>query len=188
MAKRRALRRFPAWMWRNTAVFQFVDWLQKHNSELNPQARTAFYGLDIYSLHSSMKAVINYLKEVDPKLARHAKDRYGCIEPYAESPQRYGYKALEKGYGPCEKSVLAVLDKLLQKRLEYEERQPDGDAFLDAESNARIVTDSEEYYRAMYRTNDDSWNLRDTHMVNTLERVMKKRGPDSKIVVWAHNR
>ena len=53
-------RRFPTWMWRNTDVVEFLEWLRAHNDP-RPDAAAGFYGLDLYSLHASMEAVLRYL-------------------------------------------------------------------------------------------------------------------------------
>ncbi|KAJ9644622.1 hypothetical protein H2199_003585 [Coniosporium tulheliwenetii] len=177
---------FPQWMWRNTEVQGFVDWLRKHNAQLSLGQRTMFIGLDLYSMSTSIKAVIEYLDKVDPEIAAVARKRYGCLTPWAEDPAQYGRMAMSKGYGPCEAGVMAMLRDLMQKRADYAQAGNDGDGFLDAEMNARVVVDSEKYYRAMYYGDSQSWNLRDTHMFQTLARLMKLK-PVSKAVIWAHN-
>ena len=171
-------------MWRNTEVQEFVNWLEKRNAALSPSKRAGFYGLDLYSMGSSIRAVIEYLERKDPETAEVAKRRYACLQPWAEDPQKYGLVALSKGYAPCEKEVVSMLNDLLKKRLEL--AQKDGEEFLDAEFNARVVRDAERYYRAMYYGGVESWNCRDQHMFDTLTRLLKYK-PQSKVVVWAHN-
>ncbi|HVG00745.1 MAG TPA: erythromycin esterase family protein, partial [Chloroflexia bacterium] len=185
--------RFPIWMWRNADVLDFVGWLREHNDSLREGGgKAGFYGLDLYSLYSSIQAVLAYLDEVDPEAAGRARYRYGCFEHYAEDTQAYGYAA---GFGlsnPCEEEVINQLVELQNKAPVY--ANMDGklaeDEFFFAEQNARLVKNSEEYYRTMFHGRVSSWNLRDSHMVETLEALaehLDKRNPGSKVVVWAHN-
>jgi erythromycin esterase-like protein len=178
-------RRFPAWMWRNTDVEAFVEWLRQHNEPIPEAARVGFYGLDLYSLHSSIRAVIDYLDNVDPEAAQVARSRYGCLSPWSKAPADYGRMALTAGYGVCERPVLDMLRLLLERRLDYSRH--DGERYLDATQNARLVSNAEAYYRAMYYSGAESWNLRDQHMFETLDALLKAGGPDAKAVVWAHN-
>jgi protein-L-isoaspartate(D-aspartate) O-methyltransferase len=178
--------RFPTWMWRNREVRDFVHWLHEHNTGVpEPARRASFHGLDLYSLYSSIASVIRYLEKVDPEAAQVAKLRYGCLTPWERDPSLYGRAALTRRFSICEAEVLATLREMLSKRFEYMER--DGWGFLDAAQNARLVANAERYYRAMYYGSAESWNLRDTHMFDTLETVLSFRGPESRAVVWAHN-
>jgi protein-L-isoaspartate(D-aspartate) O-methyltransferase len=178
--------RFPTWMWRNNQLAAFLDHLQALNERIgDPDRKCGFYGLDVYSLSASIEAVLTYLDAVDPEAARVARQRYACLTPWRAEPVRYGRMALSRGYAVCEKPVTDALVDLLMSRLDYLHR--DGEAFFDAEQNARIVAAAEEYYRVMYYGDAVSWNLRDQHMFDTLERLLAHRGPDSKAVVWAHN-
>lgn len=182
----RAFTRFPTWMWRNGQVGAFLNRLKVINEGIGtPERKCGFYGLDVYSLSASIAAVLLYLDTVDPEAATIARERYGCLAPWRADPVRYGRMALSRGYAQCEKPVADALLDLLRKRLDYLVR--DGEAFFDAEQNARIVTAAEEYYRVMYYGDAVSWNLRDQHMFDTLERLLAHRGPGSKAVVWAHN-
>ncbi len=180
-----AFSRFPTWMWRNVEVHDFVEWLRAHNGNLPAQARVEFRGLDIYSLGNSIAAVLAYLERVDPEEAKAARKRYGCLTPWQEDPTGYGLSAIQLGKSPCEDAVVAELRALLDKRLAYVGR--DGESFLDAAQNARVVRAAEYYYRLMYRSSRESWNLRDRHMFDTLVRLLERRGRDAKAVVWAHN-
>ncbi|MBX9460779.1 MAG: erythromycin esterase family protein [Brevundimonas sp.] len=178
-------RRFPTWMWRNTDVEAFVEWLRGWNEDRPPEARVSFHGLDLYNLAASIEGVLDYLDRVDPEAARVARERYGCLAPWASEPQAYGRMALTRGYSRCERAVVRTLTDLLEKQLEY--AAGDGDSFLDASANARLVKNAEAYYRAVYYGAAESWNRRDTHMFETLCAALEARGPDAKAVVWAHN-
>jgi protein-L-isoaspartate(D-aspartate) O-methyltransferase len=180
-----AFARFPTWMWRNTEVRDFVNWLRKHNGTVERGKRVAFHGLDLYSLYDSIRSVLNYLDEVDPASAKIARERYGCLTPWQRDPATYGHAALTGSYPTCESHVIRTLTDLLAKRRAYAER--DGERFLDAEQNARLVANAERYYRIMYYGSRASWNLRDSHMFEILENLLAFHGPDSKAVVWAHN-
>ena len=183
---KRAFIRFPTWMWRNDQVAEFLDRLEAINRRIGaPEKKCGFYGLDVYSLSASIEAVLTYLDAVDPEAARVARERYGCLTPWRAEPVRYGRMALSRDYAVCQKPVIDALLDLLHKRLDYLQR--DGEAFFNAEQHARIVTAAEQYYRVMYYGDAVSWNLRDQHMFDTLERLLAQRGPDSKAVVWAHN-
>ena len=185
MASEPTFLRFPTWMWRNTDVRDFVDWLRTYNADIDAAGRAGFFGLDIYSMGASIRAVIDYLDKVDPEAAQIARARYGCLTPWQRDPASYGRAALSGGYAKCEADVLAMLRELLAKRLDYELH--DGERFLDAEQNAKLIASAEQYYRAMYYGAAESWNLRDRHMFATLERLMEWSGKQSKAVVWAHN-
>ncbi len=177
--------RFPVWMWRNREVETFIRWLRRRNHGIESEAMAGFYGLDLYNLGGSIRAVIDYLDDVDPTAARLARERYGCLQPYSRDPQLYGRLAISEGYARCERAVVQMLQELHSKRFAY--AAEDGDEYLDATANARLVKNAEAYYRAMYYGAADSWNLRDTHMFETLCQLLDAKGPDSKAIVWAHN-
>jgi erythromycin esterase-like protein/predicted phosphoribosyltransferase len=184
--------RFPTWMWRNADVLDFVGWLRTHNDRQPAEARAGFYGLDLYSLRASMAAVLQYLDKVDPEGARRARRRYGCFDQFGEEMQEYGYAASYGLHPSCEREVLAQLLELHRQRAEYASR--DGrvaaDEYFFVEQNARLVAKAEEYYRTMFRGRDESWNLRDSHMVETLHELMRflsRTQKEPRIVVWAHN-
>ena len=180
-----AFARFPTWMWRNIEMRAFVDWLRAHNAAEQPETRTAFHGLDLYSLYDSIRAVLKYLDEVDPATARVARERYGCLTPWQSDPATYGHAALTGSYPTCEAEVAVVLTELLHKRRAYAEH--DGERFMDAVQNARLIANAEHYYRIMYYGSRASWNLRDSHMFETLKTLLGFYGPQSKAIVWAHN-
>jgi erythromycin esterase-like protein len=186
-------RRFPTWMWRNADVLDFVGWLREHNDALSPGATKAgFYGLDLYSLHASIEAVLTYLHKVDPDAARRARYRYSCFDHFGEDTQAYGYATSFGLAESCEEEVLGQLIELQQRAAAYASR--DGrvadDEFFFAEQNARLVKNAEEYYRSMFRGRVDSWNRRDAHMAETLEALaahLESRGGVAKIALWEHN-
>src|SRR5438105_13394437 len=182
---RPAFQRFPSWMWRNEEVTAFVDWLRRHNENLPAERRAAFRGLDVYSLGASIQAVLRYLDQVDPAAAKAARQRYGCLTPWQDEPAAYGWAVTHGKKDPCEDKVVEELNELLAKHLDYIRR--DGEAFFDAAQNARIVRAAERYYRIMYRGSAESWNLRDRHMFDTLQMLMRAGGEGAKAVVWAHN-
>jgi len=186
-------KRFPIWMWRNTVVRDFVDWLRAYNGGLPPgSSKAGFYGLDLYSLFASIEAVINYLEKVDPDAAQRARYRYSCFEHYGEDSQAYGYSAGFDLSKSCEGEVVNQLVELQQHTENYARR--DGrvaeDEFFYAEQNARLARDAEEYYRTMFSGRVSSWNLRDRHMAGTLDALaahLDRQGKRTKVVVWEHN-
>ena len=185
-------RRFPQWMWRNADVLDFVGWLRTHNESVVHPRRVGFYGLDLYSLHSSMEAVIAYLRKVDPPAAERATLRYGCFERFGDDPQEYGHATSLGLSDSCERDVVAQLVDLRASAADYARR--DGHVAMEdlffAEQNARLVKNAERYYRSMLGSRVGSWNLRDQHMTETLgalERFLSREGPPAKVVVWAHN-
>ena len=186
--------RFPQWMWRNTEVVALVEWLRAHNAQAgDPARRAGFFGLDLYSLRKSMHAVIAYLEHADPPAARRARERYACIDHIAEDPQHYGY-ATTFGMTPdCEEEVLRQLREMNAEAALYTAR-PGGavpDELFYAQQNARVARNAEVYYRAMFQRGDASWNVRDTHMADTLHALRQhltgRNGRPARIVVWAHN-
>jgi erythromycin esterase-like protein len=185
-------KRFPQWMWRNADVLEFIGWLRDHNDAMPIAARIGFYGLDLYSLHASMEAVLSYLRVVDPEAALRAQRRYSCFDHFGDSPQDYGHAATVGLAPSCENAVVAQLVELQESAAQYALR--DGrlatDDLFFAEQNARVVRNAERYYRAMFGNRAESWNMRDRHMAETLDALIAflefdRRAP--KIVVWAHN-
>ncbi len=185
-------RRFPQWMWRNADVLDFVGWLRSHNDQRPAAERVGFYGLDLYSLHASIDAVIRYLDRVDPAAAAEARHHYACFDPFGIEPQRYGHLVSAGFVEGCRDEVVAEL--LALRRAAGRHRRQDhetGEAEqFFAEQNARVVVRAEAYYRAMFGGRDVSWNLRDQHMAETLEAVLAFLGQHAEVprlVVWAHN-
>jgi erythromycin esterase-like protein len=186
-------KRFPAWMWRNADVLDFIGWLRAYNERpIQGQPKAGFYGLDLYSMHSSIEVVLAYLDKVDPEAAKRARERYACFDSYGGDSQRYGLEtAMGQGYS-CEDAVVGQFVELYSREAELARR--DGrvaaDDYFIAEQNARLVKNAEQYYRTMYRSDVSSWNLRDNHMVETLvelDKHLRKGGVQPKVVVWAHN-
>jgi protein-L-isoaspartate(D-aspartate) O-methyltransferase len=188
-SKQHAFARFPTWMWRNTEVETFVEWLRDHNASAPIEKRVRFAGLDLYALFHSINAVIAYLETADPITARVARERYGCLTPWQSDPAAYGRAALTSAYRACEKPVVRMLADLLAARIAHATTD---EPFFDALQNARLVADAENYYRTMYYGAHASWNLRDRHMFRTLEALLEHHDSasgdaSSKVVVWEHN-
>jgi erythromycin esterase-like protein len=184
-------RRFPQWMWRNTVVREFVEWLRRHNALLPESERVGFYGLDLYNLHASVAAVIGYLNAVDPDAADRARKRYACFDMFSQDPQAYGYATSYGQTESCEDEVVEQLREM-QRHSTWSEHGNviAADAAFGAEQNARLVRNAEEYYRAMFRGRVSCWNLRDSHMVETLNALvdhLDRSGVHSRVAVWAHN-
>lgn len=185
--------RFPTWMWRNVDVLDFVGWLRElDDGRADEREKVGFYGLDLYSLHASIEAVLGYLDAVDPAAAARARERYGCFERFGPDAQRYGYATTRGEAEPCEDEVVAQLVDLRRHAADYVGR--DGyearDELFYAEQNARLIRDAERYYRSLFRGRADSWNLRDRHMADTLDALaehLRVEGGAGKVVVWAHN-
>ncbi len=186
-------RRFPAWMWRNTDVIRLIEWLRAHNaSRAARQPAAGFYGLDLYSLHTSIDAVLGFLDRADPEAARRARQRYACFDHFGEDTQAYGYAASHGLAESCEPQVVQQLLEMQRRAADLARRdgQIPEDEFFFAEQNARLVRNAEEYYRTMFRGRVSSWNLRDRHMADTLDALIRHfdgRGLRTKVVVWAHN-
>ena len=184
--------RFPQWMWRNADVVRFVEWLRARNAARPDAEAAGFYGLDLYSLHASMAAVLEFLDQADPAAARAARERYACFERFGTDTQSYGLMTGVGGDTSCEEAVVRQLVELRRVAASY--ARADGIAAEDeaffAERNAELVQNAEQYYRAMFQHGISTWNLRDRHMHDTLEALrahLSRHGGPAKIVVWAHN-
>jgi erythromycin esterase len=179
-----AFQRWPTWMWANQEVVELTEYLRDHNFRVPEHRRVGFYGLDVYSLWESIAAVEQYLQRVDPAAARRARRAYGCFDPYEHDVQEY---AMAAALVPttCEPEVIGILTELRRNASAY--REDGREAFFNAEQNALTVRNAELYYRTMVRGGPASWNIRDTHMVETLERLMEHYGPEAKAIVWEHN-
>lgn len=186
-------KRFPQWMWRNADVLDFVGWLRAFNDELPEKIeKVGFYGLDLYSLHASIEAVLSYLMKIDPEGAARARERYSCFDRFGPDTQTYGYATGMNIADSCEEEVVSQLVELNVRATELALR--DGrlarDAHFVARQNARLVKNAEKYYRTMYQSDVSSWNLRDSHMMETLTSIdshLSTGSRPAKIVVWEHN-
>jgi erythromycin esterase-like protein len=182
----KAFTRFPVWMWRNEEFYQFLKWLRGYNGSLeSKEQKVSLYGLDLYSLYSSIDEVLRYLDHRDPELAKVARENYSCLMPWKESPSEYGSTMLLDRYKDCEKEVLNVLNNMFEKQLDLHEEN--GEGFLDMFLNANLIVNSEKYYRTLYDAFSSSWNIRDQHMFETLEYLLSFKGEEAKTIVWAHN-
>jgi erythromycin esterase-like protein len=186
-------RRFPVWMWRNAVVAEFVQWLREHNDGLpDGAAKVGFYGLDLYSLYTSMDEVVGYLEDIDPGAAERARERYSCFGHYGRDPRVYAYEAGIGGAEACEQQAVEQLLDLRAAAVEAAlEDALDSERQFYAEMNAQLVVDAEAHYRAVFRGGHDGWNLRERHMVRTLVALVthlgRGRAEPVRAVVWAHS-
>ena len=181
-------RRFPAWMWRNETMRDFVDWLAEFNRSRADGKPVGLFGLDLYSLYGSIGSVLAYLDRVDPEAASRARKRYACFEYFGDDPQGYAIGVMQ-GFESCEDEAVAQLVELRRHAmLPLAASSGDDEEIFSAEQNARLIVNAERYYRSMYRGRESTWNLRDRHMVDTLDALRERIGGASDgIVVWAHN-
>jgi erythromycin esterase-like protein len=183
-------KRFPAWMWRNTVVLEFVEWLREYNAAQPEDRKVGFYGIDLYSLFTSIDAVLEYLDRADPAAAQRARARYRCFDHFDEDTQAYGYAASFGMSKTCEDQVVAQLEDLTRRAGSRSNGRSEPDELFYAHQNARLVKNAEQYYRTMFRGRISSWNLRDRHMVETLQALdahLARLGAPPRIAVWAHN-
>ncbi|MCX7569235.1 erythromycin esterase family protein [Tumebacillus sp. DT12] len=179
--------RWPTWMWANREVIALADWMREHNAGRAAAERVGFYGIDVYSLWESMEAIIEYLEQTGAPELEQAKAAFSCFEPFARSEQTYGISAAFLSES-CENEVVKLLRDLQQKRGERRHADyQDGEESLSAELNALAAVNAERYYRSMVRGGPDSWNVRDRHMVEALNRLMKFHGSRAKTIIWEHN-
>ncbi|MDE2234764.1 MAG: erythromycin esterase family protein [Gammaproteobacteria bacterium] len=183
--------RFPLWMWRNREVLDFIGWLRTGNTGRPLERRAGFYGLDLYSLYRSADAVIHYLDRVDPEEGQRARRRYALLD-HVRDPQTYGYQSAFGLRPAAHREVVEQLQQLLQSNNQYVRANglADIDAQFFAERNAAVVVNAETYYRAMFGSRINTWNLRDAHMCDTLfalSEYRRRRGGLGRVVVWAHN-
>lgn len=185
--------RFPSWMWRNATMPPFLEWLRHYNESSPTQEKIGFYGLDLYSLNSSMQAVVRYLTKVDPHAAEQAKKNYACFDHLNVDPQMYAYLTNAKVKKSCLTEVLETLYEVQRNAVKFTQNQGVAaeDEYFFAEQNARVVKDAESYYRSMFEGSVASWNLRDKHMSDTLNVVADHLeyhyNKPAKIIIWAHN-
>lgn len=181
-------RRFPAWMWRNETMREFVGWLAEFNGERPVGERVGVFGLDLYSLYGSIGSVLAYLDRVDPAAAARARARYRCFEYFGDDPQGYAIGVMQ-GVDSCEDEAVAQLVELRRHAMLPLKATGAGDEeVFSAEQNARLIVNAERYYRSMYRGRESTWNMRDRHMVETLDALRDRiPGAADGTVVWAHN-
>ncbi len=177
-----AFERWPTWMWANWEVAAFIEWLRRFNRDRERKA--GFYGLDVYSLWESLEAITGYLERTDPEAAEAARRAFACFEPYGEDEQAYAWSTASLVPSSCEREVIDLLAET-RRKVKTEPGDPEDD--FSAEQNALVAVDAEEYYRTMIRGGGDSWNVRDLHMMKTLDRLMSYHGEHAKGIVWAHN-
>ncbi len=182
----RSFQRWPTWMWANTDMVDLIRWLKIWNLERKAWQQVGFYGLDVYSLFESIDEVMKVLKKVDPDLARAAKAHYACFEVHDRDEMEYA-KSLWQTPEGCRDEAMSVLREILIARIELQSKHQHHNELFDAQQNARIVRNAESYYRAMILGGEDSWNVRDRHMLETLDLLLKHHGENSKCIVWAHN-
>lgn len=187
-----AFHRWPTWMWANAEVAELAEWLRQYNASASAKARTdigknekvGFHGLDVYSLFESIEVVLEHLNDINPFLARRARTLYSCFERFNQDERRYARSLTQTPEG-CETEVAQVLSELLSFKLNgLKDREA---VLFDARQNARIVKNAENYYRTMIMGTEDSWNVRDRHMMETLELLLDRYGPNAKGIVWEHN-
>ncbi len=185
--------RFPSWMWRNTEVCDFVEWLRQHNSSVSPAKQVGFFGMDLYSLFRSMEEVLTFLDRTDPAAAKQARARYACFDHVGQNSQAYGYAAAFGMARSCEDEVVKQLrDMTVDLNPTLAALRLERDEYFYAQQNARLVRNAEAYYRSMFRGRVSSWNLRDSHMVETLTALSQHLGEAAAtdpphMIVWAHN-
>lgn len=177
-------KRWPTWMWANWEVAAFIDWLKSYNENLSTNKKVGFYGLDVYSFRESMQSIVQYLEKNDPKALAVAKKAMECFEPFGKDEGQSYAKASSFVPKLCEKEILNMLKEIVKNMPNYNH---DAENVLSTEQNAYIAHNAEKYYRAMIKRGSASWNIRDEHMVSTIDRLMKFHGKDSKIIVWEHN-
>ena len=175
-------KRWPTWMWANWEIAAFAEWMKDHNKNLDPNKKIGFYGLDVYSLWESMEIIVNYLEKEDPEVAALARRTADCFEPYRKNDS---YVTAYRGMNQkCRNEVVQLLKEVRQKTSHYEDEPEAG---LNAELNSLVLKNAEKYYEAMAKFDHSSWNVRDSHMVETLNTLTNYHGEDAKVIVWEHN-
>jgi erythromycin esterase-like protein len=173
-------KRWPSWMSVNWEMASFLDWMRRYNIESH--SNVGFYGFDVYSLASSMQTVMDYVREHDPKAAEDVQQALDCFASYAENPQDYS-RAVALNYS-CRDEVVKMLRTVLERVKAYD---GDPEQALNVEQNAHVASNAERYYRNLVTLEEETWNVRDTHMVDCVDRLMKFYGPNAKCIIMAHN-
>ncbi len=176
--------RWPTWMWANWEVVALAEWLHKHNQSLPSVRKVGFYGLDVYSLHESLNEIAGYLKNKDNRTLRLVDEVLTCFEPFGyESGAAYARATYDLDES-CRDEVVNLLASVRRNMPHY---NTDREAVFSTEQNALIAVNAEHYYRSMMDRDSESWNTRDGHMTDTLNRLMAFHGANAKAVVWEHN-
>lgn len=176
--------RWPTWMWANWEIVALADWLQQHNRTLALNKKIGFYGLDVYSLWESLENIMEYLGKTDPQALEAAKAAFTCLEPYRREDGQSYARATQFVPELCEPEVVDLLKEIRTRLPSY---NTDHENVFNAEQNALVMVDAEKYYRAMIHGGPHSWNIRDDHMAQTLDRLLQFHGEKAKAIVWAHN-
>ena len=179
-----SFRRWPTWMWANWEIIALAEWLHKANLQLPNEKKVGFYGLDVYSLWESLASIMEYLKRVDPKTLKVAEEAFKCFEPYKEGEGQSYARASMLVPDICTSEVVLLLAEIRKKMPQY---NTDHEHVFSTEQNALIAVNAEKYYRAMIHGGPHSWNIRDRHMADTMEKLLDFHGKDSKAIIWAHN-
>ena len=179
-----AFNRWPTWMWANWETAALAEWLKINNHKRSANNKIGFYGLDVYSLWESLDTIIKYLDKRDPKTKHAATNVLKCFEPYADGEGQSYSKATRMVPSICEDEVVELLMQIRDNMLNY---KTDPEAIINMEQNAQVIVNAERYYRAMVRQGPDSWNIRDQHMTDTLDRLINFHGENSKAIIWEHN-
>jgi erythromycin esterase len=180
---RHSFTRWPSWMWANKEIFDFTTWLKNHNDHQPRQRKVGFYGIDMYSLFESMEEIIRYLEKHDSDRVESAKKAFSCFQPFEKDEQTY---AMSAGYlsESCEEEVIKLLIEIQSNREVFDRDPEEG---LSLELNALVAANAEHYYRSMVKGDIKTWNIRDHHMAEAVERLMHFHGPEAKIIIWEHN-
>ncbi|ALJ01257.1 protein-L-isoaspartate O-methyltransferase [Rufibacter tibetensis] len=177
-----SFRRWPTWMWANQEVASFSEWLRQYNQPLAQNQKVGFYGMDVYSMWESLEEVRNYMQTADPAVAQLAQAALNCLGPYNRDEQQYA-QATARGT-----SCAPQMQALIQAVQAHRAKQPAAhEGAFNAEQNALVAVNAERYYTQMVRSGSESWNVRDRHMQETINRLVAEKGAGAKIIVWAHN-
>ncbi|SES00880.1 erythromycin esterase family protein [Psychrobacillus sp. OK032] len=179
----KAFKRWPTWMWANDEIAELVKWLKRHNEQ--KEEKVGFYGIDVYSLWESLEEVITYLSKTNPQGTdlEFAKKAFSCFEPFNRHPETYAFSSVN-----ISEACVDEVSKLLTSIRAHEDKYKDAEETdLNLKINAMVARNAEEYYRAMVRSDELSWNVRDEHMVEAINEIMDYHGKDAKIIIWEHN-
>lgn len=175
-------RRWPTWMWANWEVAALIEWIRDFNHLRTVREKIGFFGLDVYSLWESLEQVLKYMEQRNGKAAEAARNAVRCFEPFHRDPQTYAHAT---AFVPtdCEDEVVQMLEQVSRRPVYPDDPEHE----FNTTQNALVAVNAEKYYRAMIRGGANSWNVRDTHMMETLDRLLEFHGPDAKAIIWEHN-